>query len=233
LLEAHPDAPAEAVVVLASNRGMCGGYNSAINRQAEHLCAELLEAGRAVELHLFGKRASGRIEHERLVVRDRRPLQETVPTIEDASAIADGFMDRYLLGELSGVQVVYMQFLSAGAQRPTVLRLLPAGQDEPWPDSLVSRRRIAPIAGEDRYDLLPDPETLFRRLVPLSVRVRLHQCLLDAQAGEHVARMTAMRLATENADRMIRTLTTQYNRARQGAITTELAEIMGGAEAME
>jgi F-type H+-transporting ATPase subunit gamma len=137
-------------------------------------------------------------------------------------------MDRpFVKGEVDAVHVAYMNFASAGVQKPEVLQLLPLAGVAPNPAQAAGARQTA------IYDFYPEPKTLLDELLPLTVKTALFQCFLDATTSEHVARMVAMKSATDNADKMVKSLTMQYNRARQSQITTELSEIMGGVEAMK
>jgi F-type H+-transporting ATPase subunit gamma len=134
-------------------------------------------------------------------------------------------MADFLAGRISGVEVAYMRFYSAGRQRPEVATLLPLVADRP---ALESSAPKAPI----EYEFRPDPRTLLTELLPATVRVRLYQAFLDAAVSEQVARMAAMKAATDASEDMIKSLTRQYNRARQTHITMELLDIVGGANAL-
>ena len=164
-------------------------------------------------------------------------------------------MDQFSSGKLDSGHVVYMNFISTGVQKPDVLTLLPlAGVEEAAEQlaqqlaekeaqikagALDARRSGADVKpeahkrGETVYDFSPDPVSLLNELLPLMVKTAMFQTFLDATTSEHVARMVAMKSATDNADKMVKSLTMQYNRARQTQITTELSEIMGGVEAMK
>jgi F-type H+-transporting ATPase subunit gamma len=135
-------------------------------------------------------------------------------------------MEEYLDERCGAVEIVYMQFVSSSQQRPAVAQLLPLSYLEP---SAAATRESSGRG----YEFLPDRRRILRQLLPASVRVRVYQCFLDAAVSEQITRMQAMRSASENADKMIRELTTRYNRQRQAQITNELAEIMGGSESMQ
>ena len=150
-----------------------------------------------------------------------------VPKFEDVEPIANGFMDRFTMGEIASAHVVYMQFLSAGKQRPAVVQLLPLVQ-EPSADADAGAAK-GPKAD---FEFSPEPEELLGDLLPATVRVRLLQCFNDATVSEHIARMVAMKAATDAAEDMISTLSRKYNRARQTQITMELLDIVGGADAL-
>ena len=134
-------------------------------------------------------------------------------------------VEDFLAGRISSIHVVYMRFYSTGRQRPEVVQLLPLVPDRPGAESSAPVSSVA-------YEFRPDPATLLSELLPASFRIRLFQAFLDAAVSEHVARMTAMKAATDASESMIKTLTRQYNRARQTHITMELLDIVGGANAL-
>jgi F-type H+-transporting ATPase subunit gamma len=144
------------------------------------------------------------------------------PRFEQVEAIANGLMDRFVRGEIAAAHVAYMRFLSAGQQRPVVVQLLP----------------LKPAGGDGagatavEYEFSPDPRQLLDELLPATVRARLFQAFNDAAVSEQVARMVAMKAATDAAGDMIKALTREYNRARQTQITMELLDIVGGANAL-
>ena len=139
--------------------------------------------------------------------------------------IANTLLEDFLAGRISSVQVVYMRFYSTGRQRAEIVQLLPLVPDRPAAESSAPSPSVA-------YEFRPDPQTLLSELLPASFRIRLFQAFLDAAVSEHVARMTAMKAATDASESMIKTLTRKYNRARQTHITMELLDIVGGANAL-
>jgi len=217
------DAPRSALVVLTSNRGLAGGYNANVLRSAvEHLDRQTA-AGIATDVHMVGKKGVSFFKFL------RRPMTEQTTTISDkprfdqVEPIANALMDRFIRGEISSVHVAYMRFLSAGVQRPAVVQLLPLSTEG-------SGEGVEPRAVE--YEFSPDPKQLLDELLPATVRVRLFQAFNDATVSEQVARMVAMKAATDAAADMIKSLTREYNRARQTQITMELLDIVGGANAL-
>ncbi len=233
LTQPRPQAPREALVVLASNRGLCGGYNAALLRVVRERVAQWRDEGRAGDIYAYGRKAISALRFSRIEVAQPQMQFETSPSIEDIMPLADELMDRYRAGELRAVTVAYWRFLSAGAQQPVLAELLPLGTDQtawggagPPPDDVG-------LHGSAEYEFLPDREAILQALLPQAVQLRLFRSFLDALASEQIARMTAMRQATENGQDMVRLLTMQYNRARQTTITTELSEIIGGMEAMQ
>ena len=250
-----------ALVVLTSDRGLAGAYNGSVLRSAERFLKAADAAGTKVDLYVNGKkgvsffRFNGRPVAETVKVSDEPRSEETVP-------LADRLIEQFVAGEIDAVQVAYMNFISTGVQRPDILGLLPlagvkelmedlakqaaerdeqvaAGmldatrRDEDTEVRQVSTEAAAGRTSQVEYDFSPSAEELLDELLPLTVKSAFFQCFLDATTSEHVARMVAMKSATDNADKMGKALQLQYNRARQSQITTELSEIMGGVEAMK
>ena len=229
LLAERPHVARDALLVLASNRGMCAGYNGSVVRLALGRIRALADEGRQVDVYAVGARVlAGLREAGIQPVWYARQYEGRVP-MADVADLADLLMERFTADQVGTVQTVYTRFLSPGAQRTAVQRLLPLGE-------LIAPRpgELDEVSAPPRYDFMPaDPQRILELLLPRTVVVRLYQAFLDALASEHMARMTAMRAATENAEDMAHRLTLAYNRARQGGITRELAEIVGGAEAMK
>jgi F-type H+-transporting ATPase subunit gamma len=231
LLKSRP-VENDLLLVLTSNRGLCGGYNAAILRTALGHLREQKAKGVNVHLEVAGKKG---INYLKFVGRE---MDETYTHIEDKPTWEDAewFVDRYRAmfeqrGEIDAVNVAYMKFFSAGRQEPVVEQLLPFGGIGEMADQAEpGQERRHPL---DDFDFSPEPEQLLGELIPVAVKVRLLQFFFDAAVSEQVARMTAMKAATDNAADMIKTLTQQYNRARQTQITTELLDILGGAEALQ
>jgi F-type H+-transporting ATPase subunit gamma len=244
-----------AVIVLTSNRGLAGGYNGSVLRTANAHLRRLDAAGTAVQLYVSGKKGISYFKYQ------KRPLtgqvdQQDPPRYADFERHADTAMRQFTRGEVDAVYVVYMNFVSTGVQRPEVLTLLPLSglreslerislqvaekEAQAKAGALDARRRgddviaeAAPTVGLTTYDFSPSVDELVDELLPLTIKTSLWQTVLDAATSEHIARMVAMKTATDSADKLIKKLTMQYNRARQGQITTELAEIMGGVESMK
>lgn len=233
LLAANEETTRDVTLILSSNRGLCGGFNGNVLRGAmEHL--KSLEAeGREREIHVAGKKG---IAYCRFI---RLPLAKTYTDLneklrfEQVEPIATEFMNRYERGEIANVYVAYMKFISAGRQQPEVMRLLPLKKDEPTPVGAdltagPGRGSLAAV----QYDFSPEPKALLKALLPQTVKVRLFQAFTDMIVSEQVARMVAMKAATDAAGDMIKSLSREYNRARQSQITLELLDIVGGAEAL-
>lgn len=218
-----------AVVVLTSMRGLCGGYNANVLRTAVHHIDGLVEGGTNVTTHMAGKKGIGYFKFLKREVHQAITDLGDKPAFEQVEPIANSLMDRFTSGEIDAAYVVYMQFISAGKQLPHVMQLLPLSKDEQGGEEGAS----APAKkAKVEYEYSPDAESLLAELLPATVRVRLFQCVNDAIVSEQIARMVAMKAATDAAGDMIGSLTRKYNRARQTQITMELLDIVGGANAL-
>jgi F-type H+-transporting ATPase subunit gamma len=157
---------------------------------------------------------------------------EDKPRFAEIEPIAEGFIRQYLNQEVDSVHVVYMRFESASTQCPELLQLLPMQPPKAAaPEQVQEEART--MRGSVQYEFTPPPDVLLAELLPLTVKTRLFQCFVDAAVGEQVARMVAMKAATDAAGDMLKQLTQAYNRARQTQITLELLDIVGGAEALK
>jgi len=220
----------ELTLVITSDRGLCGPYNGAVLRAAMALFRENARA-RGGLIELVGKKGAGFLRFNHLPLARQHTLGDK-PTFEQVERIAQAYIDRFSAGELSAVRVVYMRFHSIGRQRPEVLQLLPL---KPPPRASAA----AGTEGEPgtrgvalEYEFSPDADELLNDLLPATVKATLFQCFNDALVSEHIARMVAMKAATDNAGKMGKRYTRLYNRARQAQITTELTEIVNGAAAL-
>ena len=214
------------VLVLTSDRGLCGPYNGSILREAlAHVRAIGLDK---VSLEVVGRKGVGVMKFNRYTLDRNHTQFGDKPTHEEVGRLAQQYMDRFIAGEIASVTVIYMRFISTSRQRPERLQLLPL--KPPAKDA-------APGEGakghSSQYDFSPSADVLLDDLLPETVRATLFQAFSDAVVSEHVARMIAMKAATDNAGKMGKDLTRKYNRARQSQITTELTEIIGGAAALE
>lgn len=217
-----------ALLVITSNRGLAGAYNGSVLRTASHFIREQEGQRKKIELMVAGKKGASYFNFQRRPIAQRFEVGDA-PKYEDVEKIADMFINKFTTGQYDAVAVAYMNFQSAGVQKAEIMTLLPLGGIEaPKPADHAKGPKVKAI-----YDFIPDAKTLLDELLPQTVKTALFQAFLDATTSEHVARMVAMKSATDNADKMAKSLTMQYNRARQSQITTELSEIMGGVEAME
>ncbi|HEV2855591.1 MAG TPA: ATP synthase F1 subunit gamma [Thermoanaerobaculia bacterium] len=226
LLKTHDEVPRSALVVLTSDRGLAGGYNSNVLRTAVAHLDQQAAAGVTSDVHMVGKKGISYFRFLRRAVAEQTSGVGDRPRFEQVESIANGLMDRFVRGEIASAHVAYMKFLSAGQQRPVVVQLLPLK-----PEAKESSDGAAPAAPVE-YEFSPDPRQLLDELLPATVRIRLFQAFNDAAVSEQVARMVAMKAATDAAGDMIKALTREYNRARQTQITMELLDIVGGANAL-
>jgi F-type H+-transporting ATPase subunit gamma len=225
LLEKREPVKSTLLLVLCSNRGLCGGYNASILRESTGRIRQVRTENLDLHLELSGKRSIAYYRFQRIAAEQTFTHFEDKPTYEEVEQLANRYIQMYTSGAVDRVDVAYMKFLNAAKQVPTVETLLPL--------SAVSTSRRAAETRPVEYEFLPDAQGILEEILPVSFKVRLFKCFLDAAVSEQIARRVAMKAATENAQEMIRTLTSQYNRARQAQITKEIAEVIGGAEALK
>ncbi len=229
LLKDNPDTSRHALLLLTSNRGLCGGYNAGLLRAVSAEANTLASSGAQVDLYVVGKKGMNFFKFV------GKPMHKTYPDLPDAPAfseiepIASEFMRCYEAGDYASVRIVYMKFLTPARQEPTVARLLPIQADTPKADD----SKKAPAGSEAQFDFSPEPSELLGELLPVTVKVRLFQFFNDMVVSENVARMVAMKSASDAAGDMSSSLGRQFNRARQSQITLELLDIMGGVEALK
>jgi len=219
-----------ALLVITSNRGLAGAYNGNVLRAAMHFIRDQEKAGKTIDLYVTGKKGVTTFNYQKRPITRRIDVSDN-PKFAEVEPTANLFMEEFIAGKVDSVHVAYMNFISAGSQKPDVMTLLPlAGVDAPAAGKGAAAQ---PVKKEIAvYEFSPNPQALLDELLPLTVRTAIFQAYLDATTSEHVARMISMKSATDNADKMVKSLTMKYNRARQSQITTELSEIMGGVEAM-
>ena len=222
LLKTHDDVPRTALVVLTGDRGLAGGYNANVLREALAHLEQQDGRGIATDVHMIGKKGIAYFRFLRRSMAEQTSGIGDRPRFEQVEPIANALMDRFLRGEIAAAHVAYMKFLSAGQQRPVVSQLLPLKYEGAEPRA----------ARAVEYEFSPDPRQLLDELLPATVRIKLFQAFNDAVVSEQVARMVAMKAATDAAGDMIKALTREYNRARQSQITMELLDIVGGANAL-
>ncbi|HOB75236.1 MAG TPA: ATP synthase F1 subunit gamma [Phycisphaerae bacterium] len=225
LLRVNTESRRSVLIVITSNRGLCGGYNAAILRSALDHLRDREHAGETVDLHVLGRKGTGFFRFLNRPMAVARSGFEDKPLFDDVNDIAQQMMEAYERRQINSVHVTFMRFISTAVQRVTTLQLLPI--ERPAAGDGAAR------AGEVQYEFTPPAPELLAELLPETVRVRLFQCFTDAAVSEQVARMVAMKAATDAAGDMVRSLTQQYNRARQSQITLELLDIVSGAEAIK
>jgi F-type H+-transporting ATPase subunit gamma len=224
-----PDAK-PLTLVITSDRGLAGPYNGSVLRTAMQFGREnpaaKASAGGLVEV--VGKKGAGFLKYNNVPVAQQHTQFGDKPTFDKVAALAQDYMDRFIAGEITGVNVVSMRFISAGRQVPEVTQLLPLK-----PVAAKAKANEPAEGTKLVYEFSPDGEELLARLLPETVKAALFQLFNDAVVSEHVARMVAMKSATDAAKKARKLLTRDYNRARQAQITTELSEIIAGASSLK
>ena len=220
LLRQPAEIKKAAVIVLTTNRGLAGAFNANLLKEARAVLNRLKEQNVEPELHVIGKKGLGYFRYVGRAVASSRIDITDRPTAQNAAEIADPLIERFASGEIDAVYVVYAKFQSALSTPPATLTVLPVTPPErkgPQPD----------------YILLPSAEVILTQLLPSYVRNSVYRALVETVAGEQGARRTAMKNATDNAGEMLNVLRRTFNRARQAQITQEIAEIVGGAAALQ
>ncbi len=210
------------VVVITSDRGLAGGFNSNIARRAQRFLTESGDCYERVEISTIGRKGRDFFRARKIGIRKDFTAIHSDLRYEKAQAIAKEFTERYLAGEVDAVFLAYNEFKSAISQKPVVIPLLP-----------IETPPVDEAAPKIDFKYEPSREELLEDLLPRHVAMQVWRALLESAASEHGARMSAMESATKNAEEMIGMLTLQYNRARQAAVTKELMEIVSGAEALK
>ena len=226
LLEIRPTKRA-AVLVLTGNRGLCGGYNSNVVRQSMALLGQWRSEQVPMQVAVSGKRGIAALRFRGVDLAERYTQFEDKPEFAAVAPIGRAYLDAYAAGEIDRLDVVYTRFHSIAKQEATAEMLLPLAP--PQAASTATKAKLA----SDEYDFHPSAGTILEEILPASFLARLFKCFLDAAVSEQVARMVAMKAATENAGGLIKSLSRQYNRARQSQITGEIMEILGGVEALK
>ncbi len=223
LLTARETISTVGFVVICADRGLAGGYNSGVLRQAERAIKAEVAAGRGYVLILVGKKARDYFRFRGYTITASFTGMSDSPSYEHARAVGEEVRTRFESGELDRVDIVYTQFLSVGTQKVLTRQFMPIETE-----AVLE----APTGPQADYEYEPDPDEILNSLLPRYAEARLFASLLDAAASEHAARQRAMKSATDNAEELITVLSREMNRARQESITTEILEIVGGAEAL-
>lgn len=210
------------LVVINSNRGLCGGYNSSIIKKVNALLAGEL-AGKEIELLTIGKKANDTFSKTQTIYKNASSIWDNL-NFADVAEIADDLVAKFEEGQYDQIRIIYNQFQNAAVQ---------IVQDEQFlPVVLEKKEDETNNTAELDYIFNPSKEEILKDLIPQTLKTQLFKAVLDANASEHGARMTAMHKATDNASELQKSLKIQYNKARQAAITNEILEIVGGAEAL-
>jgi F-type H+-transporting ATPase subunit gamma len=236
LLEAREKIQNVTLLVLTANRGFCGGLNGNLIRAGTHRWLELQQSVPNRRLEVSGKRGIKGFSGRGITPAASFTHFEDKPSFDEVDVIATRHLDEFIIGKLDRLDVVYTKFESVSKQYVVTETLLPLSAITTGPSAAKTSTAQQPPAeaGGYRpiYEFLPSPESILEEVVPTSFKIKLFKCFLDAAVSEQIARMVAMKSATENAGDLIHRLSMQYNRARQSRITSELMDVIGGAEAI-
>jgi F-type H+-transporting ATPase subunit gamma len=224
LLDARPEPAASVVLVLTSNRGLCGGYNAGVLRRVMARLREAAGTREAIGLEVSGKRGINFLKFQGRPAERTYTQFEDKPAFDEVEELADRYIEGFCNRTFDRLDVVYTKFESASRQVPVLETLLPIGK--------LDSSQAARPEQDIEYEFLPSAGDILEEIVPAAFKARLFKCFLDAAVSEQIFRRVAMKAATENADDMIGFLSQRYNRARQTQITSELSEIIGGAAAL-
>ena len=231
LLQPRENPKAVRVLVLSSNRGLFCGYNAGILRAAVPRIHDLKETIGNVSVDVSGKRGINGLKFRGIETAANYTQFEDQPAYDEVDKIASGFLEQYITGQFDRLDVVYTKFISTSRQEATIETLLPFGSLDEGGDSGVSESGDS--SNTSQYEFLPTAESILEEVVPTSFKAKLFKCFLDAAVSEQVARMIAMKGATESAGDMINQLSMTYNRGSTSQITGEIMEIIGGVEALK
>ena len=232
LLTAHEHVHSMDMLVLTGNRGLCGGYNGSVVRAATLRRTEIKKEIEAGQMRVSGKRGISAMRFAGVPIEKTYTEFDDQPSFAAVAKIADELIERYITGKIDRVDVAYTKFLTISKQTVVVETLLPFATLTSAPPGVASDEPAKTTGIRDDYEFLPSASGILEEVVPASFRARLFKCFLDAAVSEQIARMIAMKSATENAGDIIKSLSRTYNRARQSKITQEIMEIIGGVEAL-
>ena len=222
----EPAAGRELLLVISSNRGLCGGYNANVLRTALSFIRE--HDRDKLDLQVVGKKGRGYFKFNRIELDAYLEQFGETPEFEDVRKLAEGYMAAFIDGRYDAIRVCYMAFETMSRQSSKIEQLLPM-----QPPKAKKEAAGLNTGSNVQYEFSPPAEQLLGELLPITLKTRLYQCFNEAVVSEQLARMVAMKAATDAAGKMKKNLGRQYNRARQTAITTELTEIISGAMALE
>ena len=219
------------LLVITSNRGLCGGYNGSILREANIAVRQMTAAGTPFDLEASGKRGIAFFKFQRVPRAQEYTQFEDKPSFAQVDEVASRYIDLFISGQIDQVQVAYMKFQSASRQVAVVESLLPLSSMAP---ASGRREPAVPVVNKKvDYEFIPGATGILEELIPAAFKARLFKCFLDAAVSEQIARRVAMKSATENAGDLIKEITRLYNRTRQANITKEISELIAGSEALK
>ena len=232
LLAVRPTVRKALVLVNTANRGLAGGYNGGIIREAMGVIRRLRDAGTPFDLEVAGKKGMAYFKFQGVPRTQEYTQFEDKPTFEQVDALATRYIDLYVSGQIDQLVVVYQKFQNVARQAPAAETLLPLS-------SVTVETKKGPaeptavVGPRTEYEFYPSAADILGELVPVAFKVRLFKCFLDAAVSEQIARRVAMKAATENAGDLIKSVTRLYNRTRQANITKEISELIAGSEALK
>jgi F-type H+-transporting ATPase subunit gamma len=234
LLESRESTDRALLLVLTANRGLCGGYNGNVLRLSVQRKKELdeLTGGKTV-IEVSGKRGISGMKFRGIETAESYTQFDDQPKFDQVEAIASRYLEEYLAGKIDRLDVTYTRFVSASKQEAVVETLLPLGKLDAGPAAKTVAGETMQASTQSLYEFVPSASSILEEVVPASFKVKLFKCFLDAAVSEQIARMVAMKSATENASDMIKMLSRTYNRARQSQITGQIMEVIGGVEALK
>ncbi len=221
------------VLVLTANRGLCGGYNGGILREAQGQLRKFREVGTPFDLEVSGKRGLNYFKFQQVPTTVTYTHFEEKPKFEEVDVLAAKYIDLYTSGAVDQVIVVYQKFVSISKQYPVAETLLPLSSVAVQTTRQPTAAAAVVVGPKQDYDFFPSATDILSELVPVAFKVRLFKCFLDAAVGEQIARRVAMKAATENAGDLIKDVSRLYNRTRQANITKEISELIAGSEALK
>jgi F-type H+-transporting ATPase subunit gamma len=214
------------IVVITSNRGLCGGFNANVTRETRRVVAEKY-SGQYNRGNLsfvaIGKKGYEFLKKQKVNILEEDNQLFNALTFENISVVATRIMEAFVAGKFDRVEIVYNQFKNAAVQNLTTELFLPV-------ETVTEKKTAAPVID---YIYEPTKDEIIKELIPKSLKIQFYKAVLDSFVAEHGARMTAMHKATDNATQLIKDLTLQYNKARQAAITNQILEVVSGAEALK
>ena len=232
LLQSRDEVKNAELVLLTSNRGLCGGYNGSVIRTALVRRAEIIEKVASVPVNVSGKRGISALRFRGIPIEKTFTQFDDEPAFDEVAKIADDLIERFVSGKIDRVDIAYTKFVSVSKQIAVAETLLPIANLETETKKAITPSESSQSGFRDDYEFLPSAASILEEVVPAAFRARLFKCFLDAAVSEQIARMVAMKSATENAGDIIKQLSRTYNRARQSKITQEIMEIIGGVEAL-
>jgi F-type H+-transporting ATPase subunit gamma len=223
LLKPREEIRSSGILIITSDRGLAGAYNSNVIRVGVNLLKQAEQKGQATRLHVVGRKGLSYFRFRGYQLASQTTGISDTPQFQDAETLGDRLVKEFIAGELDEVRVAYTDFRSAGSQVATSTRILP-----------ISREEVAATKGEINplYEFEPEPAAILGLLLPRYVNTVIFACLLESSASEHAARRRAMKAATDSGEELIKVYTRIANRERQAEITSEIMEVVGGAEAL-